>query len=162
MLRRRARCHREVGGELPKCAEGGHRLQPDGAPLLTSAFPSPPAAAGGPFLMASEHLPDTWGDAVPPLLRPSGPPGTSHCPWEPGRQRPSQFPLDFSVGVVASIPTEAPLSIQPKRQGQIKKKKTQGDKWRGAGRGGGDDGGLHGTSVAAPLLRAGGYTDVSA
>lgn len=52
VLRRRARCHRGVGGELPKCAEGGHLLQPDGAPLLThlqSLPPRQPLASRGPL-----------------------------------------------------------------------------------------------------------------
>lgn len=84
------------GGGLPKCAEGGHLLQPDETPLRTSAFPSPPAGlgpAGGPILMATEHLPDTWGVATPPLLRPSGPPRTSHRPQKPGRVAAISIPL---------------------------------------------------------------------
>lgn len=123
------------------------------SPSSHCGVPSPPAAAGGP-LMASEHLPDTRG-APSRLLRPQDPRGPATVPRSQAGQRPSHSPWTSRRGVVASTPQRLPLSILPKRQGQIKKK-TQGDKWRGAGRGGGDEG-LRIALVAAPLLRAGDY-----
>nr|KAF6272234.1 hypothetical protein mPipKuh1_010835 [Pipistrellus kuhlii] len=107
--------------------------------------------------MASEHLPDTWGTPPRPSSAPQDPRGPATIPGSQAGQWPSHSPWTSRRGVVASTPQRLPLSILPKRQGQIKKKKTQGDKWRGAGRGGGDNEGLRLALVAAPLLRAGGY-----
>lgn len=71
-------------------------------PLYSHTYsPFPPSGhgpAGGPILVASEHLPDTWGDATPALLRPSGPPGTSHCPRTPGQAAAFSIPLGLLRG----------------------------------------------------------------
>lgn len=57
------------GGRAPQGVEGDHLLPPAGAPQLTSLTPSPPAGlvpAGGPFLVATEHLHTLWGDTAVP------------------------------------------------------------------------------------------------
>nr|CAI9704910.1 unnamed protein product [Rangifer tarandus platyrhynchus] len=56
-------------------------------------------------------------------LFPRGPSGDQPLsPGGPGRAAAVSIPLTSLGGTVASTPTEAPLSTQPKRQGQIKKK----------------------------------------
>lgn len=83
---------REEAG-LPKCSKGGHLLPPDGIPLISHLQPLPPRLAEGSIFVASEHLPDTWGDTVPPPLHSSEPPGTSHCPQKPGQAAAFSIPL---------------------------------------------------------------------
>lgn len=90
----------------------------------TSTAPSPLAGlARGPTSVATEHLPDTWRDASPPPPPPLRTPrGPATVPQGPGRAAAVSIPLTSLGGTVASTPTEAPLSTQPKRQRQIKKK----------------------------------------
>ena len=102
----------------------------------TALPPRQPLASRGPLLMASEHLPDTWGDAAPSLLRPPGPPETSHCPRGPGRAVALLYsPCSSPRGAVASAPGR--LHSQPNPSDRKRLDKLQGDKWRGAGRAGG-------------------------
>lgn len=162
MLRRQARCHRGVGGGLPKCKEGGHVLQPDGAPLLTHLQPLPPwparASQGPPswwppstFQTPRRHLP-----APPPPLRTSG-----DQPPSP-EARPGSGPLPSLPaapwGTVAGAPTEAPLSPpNPSDRDRLKQKLIRDDKWRRAGRRlgrrGGGGGFVRHYFVTARLLR---------
>lgn len=76
--------------------------------------------AEGPFLVASEHPPDTRGDTTQP---PPPPLKTSRDQPLSPEARPGSGLLnspDNSVGHCGQYPTEAPLSTQSKRQEQIK------------------------------------------
>lgn len=95
------------------------------SPSLKPLQPLPPRPVGQPgappWWPPSTFL--TPGETPPgPLLRPSGPPRTSHHPREPGWAAAVSIPLTSLGGAVAGAPTEAPLSTPPKRQGQSKTK----------------------------------------
>lgn len=91
----------------------------------TPIAPSPPAAMGR-LGAPSSWPPSTFltpGETPPqPSSAPQDLRGPATVPGRQARQRPSPFPWDFSVGRGGQHPTEAPLSTQPKRQGQIKTK----------------------------------------
>lgn len=91
----------------------------------TPVVPSPPAATGQ-LGAPSSWPPSTFltrGETPPqPSSAPQDLRGPATVPRRQARQRPSPFPWDFSVGCGGQHPTEAPLSTQPKRQGQIKTK----------------------------------------
>lgn len=82
MLRRWARCHRRARGGLPKCAEGGHLLQPDGAPPLSHLQPLPPQPAWA-----------SWGPLPDGLRAPSAHRRNASPPPPPPLRTPGDQPL---------------------------------------------------------------------
>lgn len=129
----------------------------------TSIAPSPSTGcrpAEGPIFVASEHLPNTWGDTTQPLLHPSEPLGTK--PPSP-EAKPGSGLLnspDISMGHCGQYPMEAPLSTQSKRQVQVKNQRVinggEQDMMMSD-----NDGFTHITWVTAPLLHRGwGYNSI--
>ena len=122
-LRRRASCSRGVQGEPPQVRGRRPPAPARWRPSLTHPQPLPPWPGwpgAPPRWPPSTFL--TPGETPPrPPLRPSGPPGDQPLsPRGPGRAAAVSIPLTSLGGTVASTPTEAPLSTQPKRQGQKK------------------------------------------
>jgi len=165
VLRRRARCHRGVRGGLPKCTEGGHLLQPDGAPLLTHLQPLPPQpawASRGPFPDGLRAPSRHRGDASPPPpppLRTSG-----DQPLSP-KARPGSGPL-LSLWLLRGVQWPAPhggLTLDSTQATGTDKNKNRigaingGEQDVRRGRGGGGDGSVH-CFVTAPLLRGTGVS----
>lgn len=134
---REAQQSQSLPGRTRRGAEGAGKMSPRGggrgpqvlgrrppahagwSPSSHVRGPFPPGRRRGPLLMASEHLPDTWGTPPRPSSAPQDPRGPATVPGSQAGQWPSHSPWTSRRGVVASTPQRLPLSILPKRQGQI-------------------------------------------
>lgn len=118
------------GGRAPQ-VRGRRPLAPARwSPCSHICSPFPPGGlgpAGGPILVASEHLPDTWRDAAPhppPPLRTSG-----DQPLSP-KARPGSGPLlppgTSPWGAVASAPRRLHSRLNPSDRDRWKQKSNAG------------------------------------